>query len=145
MIAADYVGKMQNGAVAFLPAPSDDQLDKYSRTVLECSPYNDNKLDVSGIPPGGAIPSDGRKNRRWALVMRRPTGHVRYRFSTVAGVSCEHYKISEPGGAGGAADPAEGHGPRYAAQRSRRREPVRPESKRKGPPLREPGFGHNRV
>src|SRR4029077_11536877 len=29
----------------------------YTRTVLACSPYNDNKLDTAGIPPGGPVPS----------------------------------------------------------------------------------------
>ena len=57
VIAEEYVGKLQTGTAAFLPAPSDQQLGAYSSTVLACSPYNDSKLDTAGIPPGGPVPS----------------------------------------------------------------------------------------
>jgi DNA-binding beta-propeller fold protein YncE len=57
IIAEEYVGKLQAGTVAFLPDPSGEQLDAYSKTVLVNSPYNDSKLDSAGIPPGGPIPS----------------------------------------------------------------------------------------
>jgi YVTN family beta-propeller protein len=57
VIAEDYVGKLQTGTAAFLPVPSDQQLEAYTSTVLACSPYNDNMLDTSGIPPGGPVPS----------------------------------------------------------------------------------------
>jgi Uncharacterized conserved protein len=57
VIAEDYVGKLQTGTASFLPVPSDPELDKYSSTVLACSPYNDNLLDTTGIPPGGPVPS----------------------------------------------------------------------------------------
>jgi DNA-binding beta-propeller fold protein YncE len=70
IIAEEYVGKLQTGTVAFLPAPSDEQLDAYSKTVLDNSPYNDNKLDDAGIPPGGPIPSKPGE--------RSPIQHVIY-------------------------------------------------------------------
>jgi DNA-binding beta-propeller fold protein YncE len=57
VIAEAYVGKLQTGTAAFLPVPSDQQLETYTRTVLACSPYNDNMLDTAGIPPGGPVPS----------------------------------------------------------------------------------------
>ncbi len=57
VIAEEYVGKLQTGTAAFLPVPSDKQLETYTTAVLACSPYNDNKLDTAGIPRGGPIPS----------------------------------------------------------------------------------------
>jgi YVTN family beta-propeller protein len=41
----EYVGKMQNGTVAFIAAPDDAKLFEYSQTVLANSPYKDSKLD----------------------------------------------------------------------------------------------------
>jgi YVTN family beta-propeller protein len=41
----EYVGKMQNGTVAFIPAPDDAKLFEYSQAVLANSPYKDSKLD----------------------------------------------------------------------------------------------------
>jgi YVTN family beta-propeller protein len=66
----EYVGKIQTGAVAFLPAPTEEQLDAYSKTVLANSPYNDGKLDNAGTPQGGPIPSKPGE--------RSPIEHVIY-------------------------------------------------------------------
>jgi YVTN family beta-propeller protein len=41
----EYVGKMQNGTVAFIAAPDDAKLFEYSQAVLANSPYKDSKLD----------------------------------------------------------------------------------------------------
>jgi YVTN family beta-propeller protein len=41
----EYVGKMQNGTVAFIAAPDDASLFEYSKAVLENSPYKDSNLD----------------------------------------------------------------------------------------------------
>ena len=57
VIAEAFVGKLQTGTVSFLPVPTDEQLDAYSKTVLANSPYNDSKLENAGIPPGGPIPA----------------------------------------------------------------------------------------
>jgi YVTN family beta-propeller protein len=70
VIAEEYVGKLQTGTAAFLPAPSDQQLETYTSTVLACSPYNDNKLDTAGIPPGGPVPSKPGE--------RSPIEHILY-------------------------------------------------------------------
>src|SRR5207344_2892116 len=55
MVAEQYVGKIQTGTVAFLSAPTEEQLETYTSTVLAISPYADTKLDNAGIPPGGPI------------------------------------------------------------------------------------------
>lgn len=41
----EYVGKMQNGTVALIPAPDDAKLYEYTQAVLANSPYKDSKLD----------------------------------------------------------------------------------------------------
>jgi YVTN family beta-propeller protein len=53
----EYVGRIQTGTVAFLPVPTDQQLDAYSRTVRANSAYNDNKLENTGVPPDNPIPT----------------------------------------------------------------------------------------
>jgi YVTN family beta-propeller protein len=56
IIAEEYVGKIQTGTVAFLPVPTEEQLDAFTKTTLANSPYNDARLDSAGIPSGGPIP-----------------------------------------------------------------------------------------
>ncbi len=68
--AEEYVGRIQEGTVAFLTAPTDAELDQYSRTVLANMPYTDAKLDDAGVPPGGPVPSKPGE--------RSPIEHVIY-------------------------------------------------------------------
>ncbi|MEO7650937.1 MAG: bifunctional YncE family protein/alkaline phosphatase family protein [Bryobacteraceae bacterium] len=55
--AVEYVGRIQTGTAAFIDAPSDQQLDAYSKTVTANSPYRDAKLDDAGIAPGNPVPN----------------------------------------------------------------------------------------
>ncbi len=52
-----YVGRMQTGTAGFIDPPSEEQLEAYSRTVFENSPYRDALLENAGTGGGSPIPS----------------------------------------------------------------------------------------
>ncbi len=52
-----YVARMQKGTASFIAPFSDEDLDRYSQTVLANSPYDDRLLDDAGIEPGNPIPT----------------------------------------------------------------------------------------
>ncbi len=51
-----YVGRLQTGSVSIVDPFNDEQLDRYSLTVLANSPYRDELLDNIAIPRGNPIP-----------------------------------------------------------------------------------------
>ncbi len=53
----EYVGRMQTGTASVVPPFDDDQLDKYSSTVLANSPYRDALLDRVNAGPESPIPN----------------------------------------------------------------------------------------
>ncbi|MGE5645801.1 MAG: alkaline phosphatase family protein [Acidobacteriota bacterium] len=52
-----YVASMQTGTASFIDIPDDEQLARYSRTVLENSPYRDRALEDAGTGPGNPVPA----------------------------------------------------------------------------------------
>jgi YVTN family beta-propeller protein len=52
-----HAAGLQTGTVSFIDPPSDEQLEIYSRTVLENSPYRDELLENAGSGKGSPIPS----------------------------------------------------------------------------------------
>jgi DNA-binding beta-propeller fold protein YncE len=52
-----YVGRLQVGTASVVPAPDEEQLLAYTRTVLSLSPYRDELLLNAGVPPGNPIPN----------------------------------------------------------------------------------------
>lgn len=54
-----YVATMQRGTVQFVAYPNEQQLDEYTRQVLENSPYRDEKLEDPGIPPNNPVRPNG--------------------------------------------------------------------------------------
>jgi DNA-binding beta-propeller fold protein YncE len=53
----DYVGRIQTGTASVVPPFDDDQLDKYSATVLANSPYRDALLDHVDTGANSPVPS----------------------------------------------------------------------------------------
>ena len=41
----EYVGRLQNGTVAFVPMPSEDQFATYTKEVIANTPYRDEAMD----------------------------------------------------------------------------------------------------
>lgn len=56
-VAVEYVGRMQHGTASVIDPFSDDQLDKYSQTVLQNSPYRDELLDRVETGADNPVPS----------------------------------------------------------------------------------------
>jgi YVTN family beta-propeller protein len=50
-------GRGQPGSVSFIDPPNDNQLESYSRTVLENTPYRDELLSDAGTGPAGPVPA----------------------------------------------------------------------------------------
>ncbi|MBC8164880.1 MAG: hypothetical protein H7Y20_03280, partial [Bryobacteraceae bacterium] len=53
---AEYVGRLQTGTASLVNPFDDDQLEKWSKSVLANSPYRDEQLDDSGSPKGNPVP-----------------------------------------------------------------------------------------
>jgi YVTN family beta-propeller protein len=52
-----YVGRIQRGTVSFIDAPTHEQMDAYTKTVVSNSPYRDILLENAGTGEGNAVPS----------------------------------------------------------------------------------------
>jgi hypothetical protein len=52
-----YVARLQTGTASFIDLPDEEQLARYSNTVLENSPYRDTLLEDAGTGPGNPVPS----------------------------------------------------------------------------------------
>jgi YVTN family beta-propeller protein len=52
-----YVARMQTGTASFIDAPDEEQLARYSRTVLENSPYRDALLEDAGTGLKNPVPA----------------------------------------------------------------------------------------
>ncbi|HOK44784.1 MAG TPA: alkaline phosphatase family protein, partial [Bryobacteraceae bacterium] len=55
--SVQYVARMQTGTVSFIDPPSEEQLEKYSQTVFENTPYRDELLEDAGGGGNSPIPS----------------------------------------------------------------------------------------
>jgi DNA-binding beta-propeller fold protein YncE len=51
------ISRILVGGMSLIPAPNQQNLEEYTRTVYRNSPYRDQLLDNAAIPPGGPIPS----------------------------------------------------------------------------------------
>jgi len=56
-VKMQYVASMQRGSAELINPFDDRQLQQYTRTVRENSPYRDSLLDNAGIPQGNPVPS----------------------------------------------------------------------------------------
>ena len=66
----EYVGRIQTGTASVIPPFDDDQLDRYSSTVLANSPYRDSLLDQANTGVNSPVPSHPGE--------RSPIQHVIY-------------------------------------------------------------------
>ncbi len=65
-----YVGRIQTGTASFIDPFTDDQLLAYTKTAIANSPYNDNKLDVTGgFPPIQHVIYIVKENRSFDQVL----------------------------------------------------------------------------
>ncbi|MBI5281887.1 MAG: bifunctional YncE family protein/alkaline phosphatase family protein [Candidatus Solibacter usitatus] len=55
VVAVQYVGAIQNGSASLIPAPSAEELDHHTRTVLRNSPYRQQDAVPAGIPAGNPL------------------------------------------------------------------------------------------
>jgi DNA-binding beta-propeller fold protein YncE len=55
--AVEYVGRIQTGTASLIDVFDEQDLDKYSQTVLRNSPYRDELLERVPIPEGNPVPS----------------------------------------------------------------------------------------
>jgi DNA-binding beta-propeller fold protein YncE len=55
--AVEYVARLQTGSASVIDPFNDEALDKYTKTVLQNSPYRDEKLDRLQIPQGNPVPA----------------------------------------------------------------------------------------
>ncbi len=53
----EYVARIQIGGASFIPAPTEEELERYSRTVLSNSPYRDALLEDAGTGASNPIPA----------------------------------------------------------------------------------------
>ncbi|MDQ6759718.1 MAG: beta-propeller fold lactonase family protein, partial [Acidobacteriota bacterium] len=69
--AIQYVGHIQTGSASFIPAPTPEQLDNYSKQALANSPYRDELLDVvpTNLPPIEHVIYIVKENRSYDQVL----------------------------------------------------------------------------
>ena len=68
--APEYVARMQTGTASFVPPPTDEQLDGYTRTVLANSAYRDSKLETPpAVPPIEHVIYIVKENRTYDQVL----------------------------------------------------------------------------
>ena len=69
--AIQYVGHIQTGSASFIPPPTPEQLDDYSKQVLANSPYRDELLDVvaTDLPPIEHVIYIVKENRTYDQVL----------------------------------------------------------------------------
>ncbi len=69
--AIQYVGHIQTGSASFIPQPTPEQLDEYSKQVLANSPYRDELLDItnSDLPPIEHVIYIVKENRSYDQVL----------------------------------------------------------------------------
>jgi YVTN family beta-propeller protein len=68
--AVEYVGRIQTGTASFIDPLTDDQLQAYTKTAMDNSPYRDEKLEVSNpFPPIQHIIYIVKENRSYDQVL----------------------------------------------------------------------------
>ena len=69
-VVEEYVARMQTGTASFIDPVSDEQLDAYTKTAMENSPYSDQKLEVrDAFPPIKHIIYIVKENRSYDQVL----------------------------------------------------------------------------
>jgi YVTN family beta-propeller protein len=68
--AVEYVGRIQTGTASFIDPLTDDQLQAYTKTAMDNSPYRDEKLEMSNpFPPIQHIIYIVKENRSYDQVL----------------------------------------------------------------------------